>query len=206
MLKLSQVDSSSGAPMGRNNTMPDDPSAPITLEIERLAAIDGDYDTGGAYWGTASEIWCAHGDGVQVFVRADDLAEAKAKVKQELPAASFQFNGAFLAGYISRALWSSTDGDGHNLDDSYSISDFAPETLRQVEEDCARFQAENAPMLAQCGDAEQNGHDFWLTRNGHGAGFWDRGYCGNVGDAITKACHSFGEVNLYVGDDGKIYS
>lgn len=24
--------------------------------------------------------------------------------------------------------------------------------------------------------AEQIGHDLWLTRNGHGAGFWDRPY------------------------------
>jgi len=32
----------------------------------------------------------------------------------------------------------------------------------------------------------QAGHDFWLTRNGHGAGFWD-GDWPETGDALTEA-------------------
>jgi len=44
-------------------------------------------------------------------------------------------------------------------------------------EECRRFQEENAADLAaydhpQWSAAELGGHDFWLTRNGHGAGFW----------------------------------
>ena len=46
--------------------------------------------------------------------------------------------------------------------------------------------------------------DFWLTRNGHGAGFWDRGL-GSVGDELTKNAKPFGSVDAYVGDDGKVY-
>ena len=56
-------------------------------------------------------------------------------------------------------------------------------------------------------DSDRAGIDFWLTRNGHGAGFWDRGL-GEVGDQLTKKCDwqgKFGERNLYIGDDGKIY-
>lgn len=34
-------------------------------------------------------------------------------------------------------------------------------------------------------DAAQFGHDFYLTREGHGAGFWDRGL-GELGDYLTK--------------------
>lgn len=68
------------------------------------------------------------------------------------------------------------------------------------------FQDVNAKLLARAGDEAQNGHDFWLTRNGHGVGFWDRGYDKEVGDALTKASESFGEVDLYVGDDGRIYA
>ena len=49
-----------------------------------------------------------------------------------------------------------------------------------------------------------NGHDFWLTRNRHGAGFWDRGL-EFVGINLTDAAHAWGEFNLYVGDDGLIY-
>ena len=47
-------------------------------------------------------------------------------------------------------------------------------------------------------------HDFWLTRNGHGAGFWDRGL-GKVGDELTKTANSFGECDLFHYDDCEIH-
>lgn len=50
-LKLKQGCSLIGAQMGRRNELPDDVSAPIKLQMERLRWIDGDYDHGGAYWG-----------------------------------------------------------------------------------------------------------------------------------------------------------
>lgn len=46
----------------------------------------------------------------------------------------------------------------------------------------------------------QCGHDFALTRNGHGAGFWDRGY-GDVGDRLTDAARAYGEHSVLT-DDG----
>jgi hypothetical protein len=48
------------------------------------------------------------------------------------------------------------------------------------------------------------GHDLWLTSAGHGAGFWDRGY-GEAGSILTKWAKTF-RTELYVGDDGLIYS
>lgn len=51
---------------------------------------------------------------------------------------------------------------------------------------------------------DRAGHDFWLTRNGHGAGFWDRGM-GKLGDRLADAARAYGSVDLYVGDDKKIY-
>jgi hypothetical protein len=114
----------------------------------------------------------------------------------------------FQQGFLEAALWSSTDNaddsGGEPLDKNYGISDIAPETLASLLKDCDDFCEENADLLAQAGDDEQNGHDFWLTRNGHGAGFWDRGY-GAVGDKLSAACKAYGGVDLYVGDDGQIY-
>lgn len=56
---------------------------------------------------------------------------------------------------------------------------------------------------------EQAGHDFWLTRNGHGTGFWDRTYANDVsamiGDELADQARSYGEVDLYIGDDGAIH-
>lgn len=109
----------------------------------------------------------------------------------------------FTKAYIVCALWSSTDDSDQPLDDNYDADDIAPETLAQMAQDCRDFQEGNAPDLADL-DAAQCGHDFWLTRNGHGAGFWDRGY-GNRGDRLTDACKPYGNVDLYIGDDGKIY-
>lgn len=93
-----------------------------------------------------------------------------------------------------------------------SFDMLAPETLQSVIEDCRQFQERNAETLAaayaQDYAEEQAGHDFWLTRNGHGAGFWDRGL-GEIGDRLKTACGwrtDFPEVNLYLGDDGPIYA
>jgi hypothetical protein len=88
------------------------------------------------------------------------------------------------------------------LDENYSESDLAPETLQSMSADCDRFQRENADAIGA--ESAKAGHDFWLTRNGHGAGFWDGGWP-ESGDALTDASKEFGEFNLYPGDDGKIY-
>lgn len=50
------------------------------------------------------------------------------------------------------------------------------------------------------------GHDFWLTRNGHGVGFLDRDELSEADQKrLTEASKEFGECYLYVGDDGKLY-
>jgi hypothetical protein len=44
--------------------------------------------------------------------------------------------------------------------------------------------------------ASQLGHDFCLTRNHHGAGFWDRGY-GELGAWLTRVSEAMGSQSLY---------
>lgn len=116
-----------------------------------------------------------------------------------------------LAAYVECALWSSLHyadetADPVPMDHDHGPDDLAPETLAEMREDCAAFLADNRDDLNATGAGpEQWGHDFWLTRNHHGAGFWDRGY-GPIGDRLTDAAHVYGEVDLYVGDDGRIYA
>jgi hypothetical protein len=111
---------------------------------------------------------------------------------------------AFVRGYLTCALWASTDDNGETLD-GYSLDDIAESSVKSAVEDCEAFQADNtADLTATEADDEQNGHDFWLTRNRHGAGFWDRGY-GDVGKRLTEAAHAYGDANAYVSDDGYIY-
>ena len=49
--------------------------------------------------------------------------------------------------------------------------------------------------------AEQFGHDTWLTRNGHGTGFWDRGYPQAVANRLTEAARGLGGCDPYVWNE-----
>jgi hypothetical protein len=114
---------------------------------------------------------------------------------------------SFFHAYVMCALWSTNDNaddsGGEPLDANYGSADITAESQAKMREDCDAFVAANAHDLASVDD-EQAGHDFWLTRNGHGAGFWDRGL-GALGDRLTDAAHAFGECDLYVGDDGRLH-
>lgn len=116
----------------------------------------------------------------------------------------------FTKAYVHCALWSSTDDHGDPLDKAKSQEDIALETLARMVADCAKFQEENGEDLkAFTPDDAQNGHDFWLTRCGHGAGFWDR-YpdshpCYEIGERLSESARAFGTCDLYIGDDGRVY-
>lgn len=109
----------------------------------------------------------------------------------------------FVASYLEAAIWSSTDQSGNPLDRNYDVKDFTPEAIKEAINDCNDFIASAEELLRQHGDQDQNGHDFWLTRNGHGAGFWDRGY-GKDGEELTALAQTMGERHIIVGGDGKL--
>ncbi len=104
----------------------------------------------------------------------------------------------FTKHYIITALWSSIHDDGSPLDHDYHSSDLSPETLTAMAADCKRFQEQAAGMIED--DLGQAGHDFWLTRNGHGAGFWDGGWPKH-GDKLTRIASACGERHLYVNNN-----
>jgi hypothetical protein len=93
------------------------------------------------------------------------------------------------------------------MDREYDRDDLAPETLAQMQKDCDDFRDQAQQMIDFLPmDLAQIGHDFWLTRNGHGAGFWDGDYPEPYAAELTRLSKSFGSCDLYVGDDGKIYA
>lgn len=108
--------------------------------------------------------------------------------------------------------WADMGGGSNDtaLEANYSIRDVAPEAAAQIVADCWKFyrNGDRIPHYEDrkpdWTDAQYAGHDFFLSRNGHGAGFFDRGL-GDLGDRLQKAAHKFGNSNPYVGDDGKIY-
>lgn len=119
-----------------------------------------------------------------------------------------------LNAYTACALWSSMDNSddqgGEPLDTNYDAADIHPDTLATMRADCAAFLAANAAILETCfGTADQAGHDFWLTRCGHGTGFWDRDdnvWTPAARDALSDYCRRAGNVDLYIGDDGLIHA
>ncbi len=134
----------------------------------------------------------------------------------------------FLSAYITAALWSSTDesdeSGGEPLDKHYGESDLAPETLDRMRADCVAFLnhklggrliaiaerlEENGhwslPAGVKCSVMEYAGHDFFLTRCGHGCGYWDGDWPVGIAEALDTLAREFGTYDLYVGDDGLIY-
>jgi hypothetical protein len=174
--------------------------ASITDSLER-ALESGDI-------GSAIEQWMdAYGDDV------------------DLPAG---YLGTFTQHYAMTTLWANgrvqpgENDDAYDTpidpnwwldgsDDEWAVSAFAPEDQASIREDCAAFIRDNLLDLAQLPpsygshpDAGSNaaaaGHDFALTRNRHGAGFWDRGL-GDLGDRLTKAAHAYGESTAWCHAD-----
>lgn len=130
----------------------------------------------------------------------------------------FEALDTFTQGYIEAAFFTQSGDaeDGGTVGD-LGFTDLAPETLQSMIEDCREFQKTEAWKLTDealdSGEAVgphtgdmQAGHDFWFTRNGHGCGFWDGDWPEPYASKLTEAAKEFGEVSLYVGDDGKIYA
>jgi hypothetical protein len=130
----------------------------------------------------------------------------------------------FFRSYVGTALWSTNDESdetgGEPLERNYDISDIADETLESMLKDCAAFYFANmghihcdgAPLANDLDgpigarESSMAGHDFWLTRCGHGAGFWDGDWPEPAATALNEAAEAFGDVHLYVGDDKQIYA
>ncbi len=94
---------------------------------------------------------------------------------------------------------------------------FTKQTRKQAYQYCKRFVKTNQTLVNEYMNAPQNpwlkseewrryqelGHDLWLTVQGQGAGFWDRGL-GALGERLTDVCRAMPSLNLYVSRQNKI--
>ena len=122
--------------------------------------------------------------------------------------------------YFAAALWSSPNIDDYPegsevpYDHDYCPDYFPKCDWGEAEQMIKKFIDENADDLikfanafehTEWGGIGQIGHDLWLTRNGHGAGFWDRTTFiddQDLLDRLSDAARKLGEAYVYV--DGKI--
>lgn len=105
-----------------------------------------------------------------------------------------------FAAYLDAACWSSYDDECGQELYADRLTDEAVEKMREDWEDFCKANAEDIEV-----DLVQAAHDFWLTRNRHGAGFWDGHWPQDVADRLTKSAHAYGEVYLQADDDGSIH-
>ena len=107
---------------------------------------------------------------------------------------------AFIAAFFEALFWS----EGEAFYD-LSYTDLEDDDAKELISDCLGFLSEASTLLAKTSlTFESAGHDFLLTRNGHGAGFWDRGL-GDIGDKLTGMAHNYGTIGLDLGDNGQVY-
>lgn len=115
---------------------------------------------------------------------------------------------SFHQAFVRALLWTGMDDHETPLDANYDASDIHPNTLAGLKADGDQFiDQHQADLLALARNGygfERAGHDYLLSRNGHGAGFFDRGL-GEVGDKLQDAARDAGQTDAYVGDDGKIH-
>tara|TARA_R110000851_G_scaffold78774_1_gene173729 strand:+ start:864 stop:1235 length:372 start_codon:yes stop_codon:yes gene_type:complete len=104
-------------------------------------------------------------------------------------------NKEFIKHYLVTALWSSIDTHDNPLDGNYDSSNIDFDSIKRAVKDCKKFieKCEKENLLNDV-DYSTAGHDFWLTRNHHGAGFWDGDYPEH-GDRLTEISQEFNEID-----------
>lgn len=114
----------------------------------------------------------------------------------------------FTQGFLEALFFARiTDEDPFDGPERSVINDY---TRERLVEQCEQFCDQNAMLLNRAFScvgysANQAGSDFALSRNGHGAGFFDRCEIGKASDLLQEAARKAGEAELYRGDDGQLY-
>jgi hypothetical protein len=109
-------------------------------------------------------------------------------------------------GYLAAGLWADTYEDDE-LVDSHEFSPADVQHLNLALDRVTRFlelaQADAQAWAIVQADPGQTGHDLWMSANGHGVGFWDRGH-GDAGDRLTEMADQIGKAHLYIYE-GQIF-
>ncbi len=171
--------------------------AGYNVRIERTDGRGCDYSTVATLSNTRTIVFPR---GQSIGIAAEDshcLNNVRDAIRDDI------LSDCFIRSYIETALWSSTmmpeNDDVSDLSyerANFDASDCSLETVIGAKRDCDGFRFDNDADLDASGDDDgRNGHNFWLSRNGHGAGFFDR--CDDVGTRLQDAARVYGEVTLY---------
>lgn len=115
----------------------------------------------------------------------------------------------FTQAYID-ALYFTDTGD---IEQPAFDTALASETKLDIEADCRSFWRRFGCYITTdtCSDAfddsvSQAGHDFHMTRNGHGVGFWEDEWPKTYRNMLDNGAKAYGTFDIYQGDDGLIHA
>lgn len=115
---------------------------------------------------------------------------------------------SFTKAYIECLLWQAGEDDkGNTIDSNYDQFSLTMESLKRIKADCEKFQKlagdritkeENYLLAIPHSIIEQAAHDFCLTRNHHGCGFWEEyDWKEEIGKKLTDLSHTFPPDNIF---------
>jgi hypothetical protein len=155
-------------------------------------------------------------------VTASELDQAMSKVVNDSGAPQAEINeyilglagadiDAIVDGYLTCQLWVGHDMDREDtmLDENYGREDISEAYVDKVREELLAVVTDHPLAVRMYLNSRERtgydrnelfGHDFYLTRERHGAGFWDRGL-GELGNYLTDIAHAYGEAEQ-LWDDG----
>lgn len=107
--------------------------------------------------------------------------------------------------YLFSALWTS------EMESKHAVEDFGyGEQYYTAVEDIGNFLKQAVrflgPYVEHFGDEAESrlGHDFWLSRNGHGAGFFDHSL-GGTEKKLQEIARTFPEKNVFEAETENIF-
>jgi hypothetical protein len=112
-----------------------------------------------------------------------------------------------LNSYLECVIFTEEGHQEDNKNDPFegkSIYDFSDDSKIEAIEQIEWFVDAAGESLDDISD-DSIGYNIWYTRNGHGVGFWDRGYKKDVEDTLCHLCEVLGYADTWVGSNGKIH-
>uniref|UniRef100_A0AAU8GP46 C2H2-type domain-containing protein n=1 Tax=Mycobacterium Phage BigBubba TaxID=3158890 RepID=A0AAU8GP46_9CAUD len=141
------------------------------------------------------DVHCGTGDGSTAYPLVEPIEASGADIN------------AMVEGYLDAQLWAGLDyreegSEPVHYDENYSREDIAEDYVAAVRAELTEVVAQHPLAVRMYLNAREYdpgqgtvsayfGHDFYLTREYHGAGFWDCGL-GELGDYLTKVADSYG--------------
>lgn len=128
----------------------------------------------------------------------------------------------FIQGYFDALEWSTPAETLADIieDEASDLSGFEWDIYSKADQniEVINFLLDNISLLEKAVNCDgyswsRAGHDLWMTRAGHGVGFWDRDALGPIGDQLTTAVDQWNQKQgyglhhpePYIGDDGRIH-